>query len=53
MEKEKTKVKNEIQLTREQLYNCIDKDGINENTTLISINNRLDELILKWMKDSK
>jgi hypothetical protein len=53
MKKENTKVKHEIQVARELLYNCLEKDGICEDPTLISVNNRLDELILQWMKSSK
>ncbi len=53
MKRENTKVKHAIQMTREQLYNCLDKDGISEDPTLISVNNRLDELILQWMKSNK
>lgn len=53
MKKENTKVKHEIQMTREILYNCLDKDGISENPLLVSVNNRLDELILQWIKSNK
>lgn len=53
MYKEKFKIKHEIQLTREQLYNYIDKDGITQDPILISINNRLDKVILQWMSNYK
>ncbi|MHB8062659.1 MAG: hypothetical protein ACYDG2_08515, partial [Ruminiclostridium sp.] len=53
MKKEDIKMKHELQEVREQLYNCINKDGICEEPKLIDINNRLDELILQWMKNSK
>jgi len=53
MKKENTKMKHEIQEVREQLYNCIKKNGISDEPTLIEINDRLDELVLQWIKSSK
>lgn len=53
MKKDNKKLIEEINVIREQLYDCINKSGINEEPTLIDINNRLDELILQWMKNSK
>jgi hypothetical protein len=52
MKKENTKMKYELQEVREQLYNCINKNGICDEPTLVDINNRLDELILQWMKSN-
>lgn len=53
MIKEHKKLMNEIRKVREQLNDCIEKNGINEETNLIDINNRLDELIVQWMKIRK
>lgn len=53
MKKENSKMKHEIQETREQLYSCIEKNGITDEPTLIDINNKLDELIIQWLKNSK
>jgi hypothetical protein len=55
MKKEKNKfiAKQEIQKTREELYNYIDKEGIGQDPLLFSINKRLDELILQWMTNNK
>jgi len=53
MIKENNKIKHEIMEVREQLNNCINKNGISEEPNLIDINNRLDELIVQWMKNSK
>lgn len=41
----------EIRKVREQLNECIEKNGINDDKTLIDINNRLDEMILQWIKN--
>jgi len=46
-------IKHEIQNVREQLYSCIEKNGINNDSSLIDISKRLDELILQWMKSNK
>jgi hypothetical protein len=43
----------EIRKVREQLNECIEKNGITEEPDLIDINNRLDEMILQWMKSGK
>ncbi|HEY5586132.1 MAG TPA: aspartyl-phosphate phosphatase Spo0E family protein [Ruminiclostridium sp.] len=52
MKNENKKLIHEIQEVREQLYSCIEKNGINDEPCLIEINNRLDELILQWMKSN-
>ena len=43
----------EIRKVREQLNECIEKNGISEEPSLIDINDRLDEMILEWMKSNK
>lgn len=53
MIKEYKKLIHEIRKVREQLNECIEENGINEGNHLIEINNRLDELIVKWMKIRK
>jgi len=53
MIKDNKKLIHEIRKVREQLNECIEQNGINEGAHLIDINNRLDELIVKWMKIRK
>jgi len=53
MIKDNKKLIHEIRKVREQLNECIEQNGINEGAHLIDINNRLDKLIVQWMKNSK
>ena len=52
MKNENKILKYEIQEVRDQLYSYIEKNGINDEPCLMDINNRLDELILQWMKNN-
>lgn len=45
-----TTLMNEIKMTREKLHTFIDKYGIDDKSQLADINNKLDELIVKWVK---
>lgn len=52
MKNENKRLYDEIQEMREKVHNCIEQNGINDEAYLIEINHRLDELILKWIKNS-
>lgn len=45
------KLTDEIRELREKLYEYIEKRGINDEPELMAINNRLDELIVQWVKE--
>jgi hypothetical protein len=51
MTKVNKKLNDEIQELREKLHDYIDKKGINDEPELRAINNRLDELIVQWVKE--
>lgn len=52
MTKENQKLDDEIQELREKLHDYIDRRGINDEPELRDINNRLDELIVRWIKET-
>lgn len=52
MKKTKEELINEIREIREQLYKCIEDGGISDDPKLMTINTRLDELIVQWMKEN-
>ncbi len=51
MTKINKKLNEEIQELREKLHDYIDKKGISDEPELRAINNRLDELIVQWVKE--
>ncbi len=52
MKKTNAELAEEIRKIREQLYECIEKNGIIDDPKLMDINTRLDELIVQWMKEN-
>ncbi|MDF2986890.1 MAG: Spo0E like sporulation regulatory protein [Eubacterium sp.] len=52
MTKFNKKLSDEIQELREKLYIYIDEKGISDEPELRELNNKLDELIVQWFRES-